>query len=268
MQKQSTILKYIHSLGWKWMLAGLFGILLFIFAVEIALSPLQKMKEYQQLSLADSVASWNDPGMNNYAEMKQLIKEKAYKEALLKLSESDSFQLVLNLNDSTVNLSIKGLNVQQTKVNEFRRDKLLGKMPLREDIYIFSKPLMISSGFATIVKEPVVVRHAPKDTVEAALNAWQPDTLIQEPAFVFFELEHGIHLIMEQNEDSLFYTKWKKFNFYNKLRFKLSKEALSNFAGFKKQDYHPEIEIKMPADELRAIYRALPEKAYVVININ
>ena len=91
------------------------------------------------------------------------------------------------------------------------------------------------------MKEPVVVRHAPKDTLEAALNAWQPDTLIQNPAFAMLSLHHGINLIFEQEDNPTFKDKWKKFGFYNRLRIRSSIQAIYNFVRLKKQDYHPDI---------------------------
>jgi hypothetical protein len=240
----SRFIKQIFKLSLRSKLICLAGLVLFVFAVEMAVSPIYKMKELRDMVRADSLLTEQFPGLKNNSELKLLLKEKAYKEALLKLSESDSIQLVVNLQDSSVNLSIKGVFIQKTKMNEFHFDKYLRKMPLIQDVKLFSQPLMVYSIFATIVKEPIVVRHAPKDTLEAASNVWQPDTLIQNPAFVFFELEHGIYLILEQDDDSGFYTHWKKFSFFSKLNMKRTVEALTNFVCLRKQQYHnglPEI---------------------------
>lgn len=199
--------------------------------------------------------------------MSVFVKEKAYKEALLKLTESDSIQMAINLSDSTVNLYTKGVLIHQTPVKTFEMDKLFKVMPLIQQVKLFSQPLPVNSQYATIVKEPIVVRHAPKDTLEAAMNAWQPDTLIQNPAFLILSVEHGINLIFEQDENLTFHDKWKKFNFYNRLRLRDSMKAVSNFISFRKQEYHPATTLKLPVDDLRAIYRALPDNALIVLNI-
>ncbi len=100
-----------------------------------------------------------------------------------KLSEKDSIQLIVNLRDSIIGLSIKGVIIHKTQINNYKVDPLLNKLPVLEYVKLFSEPLQVKSQYATIVKEPIVVRNAPKDTAEATLNAYEPDTLIQNPAF-------------------------------------------------------------------------------------
>jgi hypothetical protein len=241
--------------------------LFFIFLINIAFAPLHKMREFENHLNSDSLFLEKYDPLYNHPEMRLMVKEKIYKEALLKLAGSDSIQLVINLSDSTVNLSIKGVVIHQTKVRSFERDKIFSKMPLNQQVKVFSQPLQVQSQFATIVKEPIVIRQAPKDTLEAEQNAWQPDTLIQDPAFLILSAEYGIHLIFEQEDNPTIRDKWKRFGFYNRLRIKHSIQSLSNSVRFRKQDYHPTITIKMPADELRAVYRALPQNALIVINI-
>jgi len=266
MKKIKEIAITINKLNWKIKVLYLFLVVFFIFLINIAITPLHKMKELDSLVKSDSLFLKIYDSIYDYPEMRLLVKEKAYKEALLKLAESDSIQLVINLVDSTVNLCIKGVMMHQTKVRSFDRNKIFKEMPLIQQVKLFSQPLPVHSLYATIVKEPIVVRHAPKDTLEAALNAWQPDTLIQNPAFLILSVEHGINLIFEQEDNPTFHDKWKKFNFYNSLRIRSSIHAVSNFVRLKKQEYHPTI-IKMSVNDLRAIYRALPHNAFIVINI-
>jgi len=267
MNKFKDIILFIYRLNWKIKLLGLFLALFFIFLVTIAVAPLHKMREFENLVQSDSLFLEKYGDSYNQAEMMPLVKEKAYKEALLKLSESDSIQLVINLSDSTVNLSIKGVMIHQTKAGSIDRDRLLSEMPLIQQVKMFSEPLNVQSEYATIVKEPVVVRQAPKDTLEAALNAWQPDTLIQKPAFMILSADHGIDIILQQENNPEFRDKWKKFNFNNRLRMKGTLQSVYAFVTLKKQDYHPGITIKLPADDLRAIYRALPDHTLIVITL-
>jgi hypothetical protein len=241
--------------------------LLFVFLINIAFAPLHKMREFENQVDSDSLFLEKWDSIYLHPEMRMLVQEKAFKEALLKLAQSDSIQLVVNLSDSTVNLSIKGVVIHRTKVRSFERDRIFGKMPLNQQVKLFSQPLRVQSQYATIVKEPVVVRNAPKDTLEAALNAWQPDTLIQNPAFLILSAEHGINFIFEQENNPTMQDSWKRFEFYNRLRIKHSIQILSNSVRFRKQDYHPTITIKMAADDLRAIYRALPYNALIVLTL-
>jgi len=266
MQKIKKIGKLIYKLNWKFKVFYLFLTVFFVFLINIAIAPLHKMQEFEGLVNSDSLFLEKYDSIYNHPEMRLLVKEKAFKEALLKLAESDSIQLVINLSDSTVNLSIKGVMIHQTKIRSIGSDKIFDEMPLIQEVKMFSKPLSVYSQYATFEKEPVVVRHAPKDTLDAALNAWQPDTLIQNPAFMILSVGYGINLIFEQEDNPVFQDKWQKFNFYNRLRFINSIRAVSNFVRLKKHDYHPAITIKMPVDDLRAIYRALPNNTFIVIN--
>ena len=266
MQKIKEIGKSIYRLNWKFKVFYLFLTGFFVFLINIAIAPLYKMQEFESLVNSDSLFLEKYNSIYNHPEMRLLVKEKAFKEALLKLAESDSIQLVINLSDSTISLSIKGVVIHQIKVRSSDRNKVFIKMPLIQQVRLFSQPLPVYSQYATIVKEPVVVRQAPKDTLEAALNAWQPDTLIQNPAFLILSVEYGINLLLVQEDNPTFQDKWQKFNFYNRLRFINSIRAVSNFVRLKKQDYHPAITIKMPVDDLRAIYRALPNNTFIVIN--
>jgi hypothetical protein len=267
MQKFKDIVQIIRRLNWKMKVLGLLIFLFFIFLITVAIAPLHKMQEYENLVRSDSLFLETYQENYNQPELRLLVKEKAYKEALLKLSESDSIQLVINLSDSTVNLSINGVMIHQTKAGSFEEDRMLKKMPLMQQVKIFSQPLAVQSQYATIVKDPVVVRHAPKDTLEAALNAWQPDTLIQKPAFLILSTDLGIHVIFQQENNPALGDKWKKLNFYSRLGIRSATQAVYRFVTLKKQEYHPVLTIKMPADDLRAIYRALPEHTFVVITI-
>lgn len=240
--------------------------LLAFFSV-MALSPAYKIKELRDLVYADSLFVKNFDSLYYHPEIQPLLKEKAFKEALLKQSESDSIQLVINLTDSLTALSIKGVSIHQTKIRGISRDKLLENLPFMYEIKLLSQPLPVRSHYATIVKEPVVVRHAPRDTLEAALNAWQPDTLIQNPAFVSFRTEHGLQIIFEQDKNEQFRDRWKKWTFYNHLRTSKAFHAVTDFLTFTKMEYQPTLTLKIPVDDLRALYRALPENTLIVLKL-
>ena len=262
-----NIRNIFRKMSWKNGLFYFLAVLLFLFLIQVAIGPLQKMEEYNHLADSDSLfmagydSAYDDP------EMRSLVKDKAYKTALLQLSESDSIQLAINLSDSTANLFINGVLIHRTSISTFKTDRLLKGMPLKQQVRLLSRPLPVHAQYATIVKEPIVVRHAPKDTLEAALNAWQPDTLIQNPAYCILSLEYGIRLILEQEDNPRFRDSWVRFVFYSRLKGVDSARALVHFLSFRKQEYHPCISIKMPVSDLRAIYRALPGQAYVVLTI-
>lgn len=266
---QPTPVKPRSSLKMKWnnILLICSGMVLLVFFSTVALAPGAKFREFQELVDADSVFTMNFDPLYEHPEIQIQLKERTYKEALLKLSESDSIQLVVNLSDSIIGLNIKGVMIHQTKFHEFTRDKFLEKLPFMTEIKLLSRPLPVLSQYASIVKEPVVVRHAPKDTLEAELNAWQPDTLIQSPAFVSYVTDQGLQIIFEQDKNEHFRDHWKKFSFYTHLRATKALRAIKNFVTFSRQEYQPAITVKMPVDDLRAVYRALPQGTLIVLKL-
>lgn len=237
----------------------------FVFMFCVSISPIQKINEFEKNVRLDSVWTKRYDSIYNHPDIVPLIREKAYYEAFLKLSEKDSIQLAVNLHDSTVGISFKGLMLHTVKLKDVELDLLLKKLPNNIYTKLFSDPIKIISQNATIVKEPIVIRQAPKDTIEAALNAYQPDTLVQNPAFLHLQLENGIDIFFEQDVNLTKHDKWTKFKFKSKQNLSNIRNQIVRFFGFKKLDYNPSIIIKMPVDDLRAIYRALPTNAYVVI---
>lgn len=243
-------------------------IILFIYYVfEVAVSPVKYMHKLDDRVAGDSVfiSGYRDypPGM----ETDSLIRLKSQYTALLALSKMDSIQMVLDLDDSTVQLHLKGIRIFSAGMEIKRRDPVLDRLSNRQYEYMFSRPLEILQQRSGIVKEPIVVRHAPKDTIEAALNAFRPDTLIQNPAFLWINTGYNIRVIFEQEGFPSFSEKWKHFRFRNALRISGAAKRIANLILFRDQEYTPVIIVRMNADDLRIIYRALPENAYLVIRI-
>ncbi|MCB2208782.1 MAG: hypothetical protein KQH67_10880 [Bacteroidetes bacterium] len=194
-----------------------------------------------------------------------LSRQLAYKKALMHTSENDSINLIVNLNDSAIHLTINGVIIHTTRLQSFDLDPLLWNLPNNVYHKIFSHPMRVIEEYATIVKEPTVVRQAPKNPEEAAINAYQPDTLIQNPAFLRMELDYDIHLVFEQDDNPSWNDKKTRIGFRMKYLIPRIIESLKTFFSFKKQTYSPGMLIKMPVNDLREIYRALPAHARVVI---
>ncbi len=254
--QSNAFLKLISIMGF---------LILLIYLLCIALSPMHKLNDLNRMVKADSIFSKNYQGLFNDPGLAFLIHEKSYKEALLEISDNDSINLVINMIDSTICLTINGVTIHKTIPGSIKLDPMFENLPHPIYTWLFSKPLMIYEEQATIVKEPIVVRQAPKDPEEAAINAYEPDTLIQNPAFLRMKLDHGIHLVFEQDNNP----EWndKKTRFFFRMQHWLPHfiDNLKSFFSFRKQNYTPSILIKMPVNDLREIYRALPTHARVVI---
>nr|WP_321452947.1 hypothetical protein [uncultured Carboxylicivirga sp.] len=243
------------------------GVIIFIWLLNIAIAPYNKLKEIQNMTLEDSLFMSHFDSVLFQPELKSQVKEKAYKESLLKMSENDSIQLVVNLEDKTVNLSIKGIFIHQTKMSYLKTDQFWSSLSIAEEVRLFSKPLSVQSVYTTIIKEPVVIREAPKDTLEASANAWKPDTLIQNPAYVMLHTENNFRIVLEQEENENDFMNRVKLKFLNQIRVENLKKSVHRFFTFKKQEYVPTIVIKLPTEDIRSIYRALPSNTLITLKI-
>lgn len=243
----------------------LLAIILLIFLTFCAVAPLNTYRSYQEEVRSDSlyVRAFNPAYI--HPELSPLVRELYYKEALLELSGQNTIQLVLNLNDSLLSLSIKGVIIHTVRLQKIRMDHLLYKLPIMEYTGLFAHPLEVRTRHATIVKEPVVVRHAPKDPEEALVNAYEPDTLIQKPAFLFLKTDHGINFILEQESNPGLRNKWVRLVFRSGIWFRNRGSAVASFFSARKQVYEPTIIVTLPVNELRAIYRAMPDQAFLVL---
>ncbi len=245
----------------------LFLYLVFFFMMSIAMAPYHKKKEVEALVLHDSlfVTAWDTTW--NHTALSKDVKMYTYVQAKLKQAISDSIQLTVNLADSTVYLSISGVKIHCAPITHIEQDSWLDHLAIQPYVKLFSQPLVMKSSMATIMKEPVVVRQAPKDTLEAAANAWKPDTLVQNAAFVKMELEHGLTLVFEQDRNSRMGDSWIHFTFAARVWIQTLFDSLSRFCTLQHQEYHPTIRIKMPVEDLRAVYRAIPHHPEVVLHL-
>lgn len=227
--------------------------------------PISKLNQIAKELATDSIFIGQYPEVYDAADLSGELKTLATTQALLAQSNSDSIQLILNVNDSSIHLVIKGVMIHSSKINIQSVDPTLYKLTNREYLWLLGKPQPISQLRTTIVKEPIVVREAPKDTLEAALNAYKPDTLIQNPAMLHFTIQPGIVIKMVQTEN---FTDWEK-NIVEEFESTFpAPTLLEKYQSIFSKDelpYIPYIAITLPRDDLRAIYRALPTNANLVL---
>ena len=116
------------------------------------------------------------------------------------MAETDSIYLTINLADSSMNLEISGVVVHMAKMSSFKASRILTNGNENIISSMLSTPLTISSDFATIKKEPVMIKMAPKDTSEYKPDI-MPDTSITEPVNYILEMTNGTRIFVYQEED-------------------------------------------------------------------
>lgn len=220
------------------------------------LSPVWTKAGWQKESAAQ-VPEGADEAAVLHPGLLPLQREILWNESLILLSEEDSMHMGVNLADTTVSLYLQGVPVYRIPVTRFSIDPLLKGMPARAYLKTFGRPFPVTDRTATIIREPIVVREAPESQEEAEISAWAPDTLIQQPAFFRLVLDNGIDLVVMQDEVSTFRDRLVRARFLTGLRLERSVRFFH---------YRPRITLQIPAQDVRAFYRALPQCTEVALN--
>jgi hypothetical protein len=193
-----------------------------------------------------------------------LLKEKAFLQSRIIMAESDSIYLTLNLADSTANIEICGVVVHKSNMKSFKISKILSSGNENTILSMLATPFTISSAIATIKKEPVMIKMAPKDTSEYKPDIML-DTSITEPVNYIFEMKDGIRIYVYQEENVKFNDRVSLFTFDIKDRLRDTWSALKSVAVFKVPEYHPFIKIRLPRTDAKIIYRAIPKNGQIAV---
>jgi hypothetical protein len=190
------------------------------------------------------------------------LKEKAFLQSKISLAESDSIYLTINLADSTANLEIYGVVVHSAKIKDLKMSNILKKGNDYVISSFLSSPFTISSSIATIKKDPLMIKMAPKDTSEYKPDI-MPDTSITEPVNYRLEMTDGTRIYIYQEENEKTSDRMNLFRFDIRDRLHESWNSLKSVAVFKIPEYHLFIKIRIPRADAKIIYRALPKNGQI-----
>jgi hypothetical protein len=250
-------------------LIGFIAILGIVYIILTFAAPKKKINQINR-EFPDSLQAIQYNREYSYSEdpdLFELYKEKVFLLSRLNMAGSDSIGLVVNLRDSILNLEIHGLNIHTARIGKIKISRIFGALDRPAYLAFLSLPYTAIQDRATIKKEPIVVKRAPKDTIEAAKSAIVPDSLRFGPAYVTLILNHDIRLGIYQERTGLFMEPLRKFIFISCIRLGQSGINLWQMIRFRIPDYKPEIRIYISKEDLITIYRALPYNSKVVIRI-
>jgi hypothetical protein len=243
--------------------------ILVIYVVLSLFSTGYTMARLQELCLTEGAREDEVRGQaNTYPQLTELVRYGAYLNSRYSIAESDSIGLCLNLKDSLVTLEINGVVIHRARLTDYRVDPFL--YALSDDIYqcLFSVPFTVEEERGSVIKEPVILQKAPRDTIEAARFFPRPDTVFRGPQWVMFEMSHGLLLRMEEcagdGSGGRCVGRWA-----NRIRSAIyqSNKNLSAMVLFRIPVYRPEIRISLPVHDIVSIYRALPDRASVAVRL-
>lgn len=235
-----------------------------LYSILIAAAPIRRLGEIKRDAVSDSVFYTMNKAILEERTLFEMAKTKAALDAQLMLAVKDTFGIIINLNDSTLSLLFKGINVHSAKIYDFQKDPFFDALHPLAYLKLFSKPLRTQLEYSTIVKEPIIVKKAPKDTLEAIQNAYQPDSLVQNPTYMRLELEQNIHVLMVQKQFETEQEKAVEREYKRDLRQQRRHDVMRSLTHPGQAVYTPQLVLYLDPDELRSAYRAVPEDALVI----
>jgi hypothetical protein len=246
-------------------LTGIISVFIIYYSIMSMISPVRKMEEIKkEFGVKTTDKNGVDQQIIKDSSYLMLLKEKAFLQSRIVMAESDSIYVTLNLADSTANLEISGVVVHKAKMKEVKTSKILLKGNENSILSMLATPFSISHAFATIKKEPVMIKMAPKDTSEYKPDI-MPDTSITEPVNYILEMKGGIRIYVYQDENVKLNDRISHFTFDIKDRLRDTWSALKSVAVFKVPEYHPFIKIRLPRTDAKIIYRAIPKNGQIAL---
>lgn len=184
--------------------------------------------------------------------------EKAYLASLLKLSQQDSAYLNLNLADSLLRLDIKGVTVRVCPLSDIRVTRRLRCLNQSQLLHWVSRPFTGREDLSTIPKIRYMIKEAPKDTNEAALQSAKP--IPSDSSSVYFTLYFNRHLTIEvEQSEPPFDEEEEVIDTYQDSRQSaIWRETMKAVLHGSSPEPEITIRVKVSKADARAIYRGLP----------
>ena len=260
--------KYVSSDRTPRILAWVFiaGCFLLYYSIMTIVAPGRKFRELQESygPVADEKNPVDERILTDSSYL-ALLKEKSSLQSRVTLAESDSIYLAINLQDSTVNLEINGVSVHQAEIGRFAVSRILRSQNNNVILSMLSVPMTVNRNFASIEKEPLMIKLAPRDTSEYEPDII-PDTADYEPVNYIMEMDNGTTLLVYQEEKLKPGDGMRLFLFDLRHRIRFEAVRFARIITFRVPEYHPYIKLRIPRSDAKIIYRALPEHGQVAFS--
>lgn len=246
-------------------LFSIFGAVVLFYLFATTAAPIRKMNQWNKIATSDSVFMNKYKAISKYPKLLPLVKEKAQKQAMVSLAEQDSIGLIINFKENRAILMLKGVEIHNSKIIRYEKDPIFEGIKAPAYRKLFTNPVHNISEYSSVVKEPIVFKKIPKDTIEYMKMFKLPQAPPPEPAYVNFEMEYGFRLVLVQNEWVTDEEKTLQKKFEADIRKQKRENNMNALFNFKSPTYVPTIILYMDGTDVRSIYRAIPKKADIVM---
>jgi hypothetical protein len=198
------------------------------------------------------------PGYYRYDEQKfieQKINDLKVKEQFwlnkIKAAEEDSIVLTINLQDSILTLDLLGIELRSCRIYHYRMNRTLAEQKQNGKLLsLLTYSMQLKEERATIPKEPLIIRQIEigKPVLEDFSFLYRPFDSTE--VILDFTFNRDLHIRFEEKRYN-----WQEQDVTSLLPFNKHYLALHTYW----------LELQLAANDLRAIYRALPAKAKLVL---
>ena len=240
-------------------------VLLIYYSIMSALGPARKLDELKtRFGLQQDSENGADEKFFTDSAYVSLLKNKAFLQSRISMAETDSIYITLNIADSTAKLEISGVAVHAARLNDLKISKILRSGNDYLIPAMLASPMTIVKDIATIKKEPLMIKMAPKDTSEFKPDII-PDTSDYESVNYILEMDNGIRIFVYQDTDTITTDKHRLFFFDLNNRLRSTWSTIKSIARFKVPEYHPFIKIRLPKADAKILYRAVPRHGQIAV---
>jgi hypothetical protein len=203
--------------------------------------------------------------VEKYAALKV---DAAYWQARLKLAKSNAIQLAIDLRDSVVSLDIRGVSVHQAKIHKFKISRAVKRLQSQKRLHAWlTNGFTLQKEMATLPKAPIRIKEAPRDTIEASESSGEELEIENRDVHFTWHFDRQLTVFVEQVQMPSFTGMLSKgwYNFRRSLGG--AGEAILSLAQLKIPRHRLWIELELPRDDAKAIYRALPKHAGLALRL-
>ncbi len=243
-------------------------IFLIFYSIMASMAPARKLKEIEtSYGVKHDSEEKTDERLFTDSAYVSLLREKSFLQSKIAMAGTDSIYMTLNIPDSTAHLEISGVSVHSVKISQMRISKILRTGNNYAIQTMLASPMTIASYIATIKKEPLMIKMAPKDTSEFKPDVI-PDTTDYEPVNYILDMDNGLRIYVYQEvADSANSDRNNLFFFDLNDRLKNTWQSMKSVTSFKVPEYHPFIKIRVPKADAKIMYRAIPRKGQIAVYI-
>ena len=204
------------------------------------------------------------------AEVKTIIRkerENAFQKSRLSLAEKDSIYMVLDVPNKLLLLEIKGVTVKKVDLLTIEISNRFSLISHENLLPWISEPFILEKDFSTIPKSPIVIKQAPKDTIEAQLQSSKPTAPDSTNVYYTLYFDRNLVLEIEQSDPpEAGYTE-KVITYQNIKRKESTRSVFRMLRNPQQTDQPMMIKLIIGESEARAIYRAVPTKSRLILKL-